>query len=68
MHELRKSLPESKMFSLYDYQAENLDNINTIKNNVLSLPIHPWLRDEEIDYITDKIKEFFFLTNNGIIF
>lgn len=53
-----KSLPENKLFLPYEYKAEQLNNIDLVKTKVLSLPIHPWLQDDEVDYIIDKVLAF----------
>ena len=53
-----KALHENKLFLPYEHRAEQLNNIDSVKTKVLSLPIHPWLHDDEIDYIIDKVLAF----------
>lgn len=53
-----KTLFEYSVFSSYDYKAENIIVANEQKKKVLSIPIYPELRNEEIDYICDCITEF----------
>jgi dTDP-4-amino-4,6-dideoxygalactose transaminase len=38
---------------------ERPEELYEIQNQILSLPIHPYLRKEEIDYVCRTIKEFF---------
>jgi dTDP-4-amino-4,6-dideoxygalactose transaminase len=54
-----KALHENLLFKDYYFRAENLNGVNTVKGKVLSLPINPWLTDEEVDYIVNKVKEFY---------
>lgn len=54
-----KSLPEHGLFKNYKHRAEGLDVIDKVKNKVLSLPIHPWLKNEEVNFVVEKIKEFY---------
>lgn len=51
------SIQKTKPFSYLDH----FDNKNTIQfaDQMLSLPIHPFITDEEIEYITLKINSFF---------
>ena len=53
-----KALSENKLFLPYKHRAEQLNNIDSVKTKVLSLPIHPWLNDDEVDYIIDKVLAF----------
>lgn len=54
-----KALHENKLFENYDFRAEGLNEVNKIKTQVLSLPIHPFLKDDEINFVIQKIKEFY---------
>ncbi|HLD11234.1 MAG TPA: DegT/DnrJ/EryC1/StrS family aminotransferase [Candidatus Nanoarchaeia archaeon] len=54
-----KALLENKLFENFIFRAEGLNVINKIKKEVISLPIHAWLTDEEVNYIIQKIKEFY---------
>ncbi len=54
-----EAIPNNKMFEALEHRAENLGNIYKVKSEVLSLPIHAWITDEEVSYIIKKIKEFY---------
>ncbi len=46
--------------SIYKYlDHEDLINTTNWCDNILSLPIHPFMNEDQIDFITDKIKEFY---------
>jgi dTDP-4-amino-4,6-dideoxygalactose transaminase len=51
------ALHEMKAFSKAKVNGE-LKNTEEATQSVLSLPIHPFLKDNEVDYITDTIKSF----------
>jgi dTDP-4-amino-4,6-dideoxygalactose transaminase len=36
-------------------------NAEKLCNMALSLPIYPYLKTDEVDFICDKIKEFFYV-------
>ena len=40
-------------------EGEDFENTNMLCDCVLSIPMHPYLKDEDIDFVADKIKEFF---------
>lgn len=44
---------------LYGYQRGSLPVAEEASDEVLSLPVHPKLSDEDLRYIVEKIKEFF---------
>lgn len=50
-------IPIERTLAFYD---ENLSNDNTLRfsNQLVSLPIHPFLTDDEINYICDTINNF----------
>lgn len=48
-----------KCFSFLGYKEGDLPNTEKASKEVLSLPIFPGLKDKEIEYVTQKIKEFF---------
>ena len=52
-------IQKTKIFEFLPYTDGS--NPNTIKyaDELVSLPIHPYLRREEIVHITDKIKQYF---------
>lgn len=41
------------------FKSLNIPNARSFADETLSLPIHPWLTDENIDYISEKITNFF---------
>ncbi len=42
-----------------DYSAGSFPNAERLATEVLSLPIHPFLQEEQLDYITTAIERFF---------
>jgi dTDP-4-amino-4,6-dideoxygalactose transaminase len=54
-----KALFEHSIFKNYSFKTAELINIHSIKNTVLSLPIYPELKEEEIRYICDTIKDYY---------
>lgn len=50
-----KTMSEQKAFKV---EAQHNDSYN-LKDIVLSLPMHPYLLEEDINYIIRKVKEFF---------
>ncbi|MFA6618540.1 MAG: DegT/DnrJ/EryC1/StrS family aminotransferase [Candidatus Neomarinimicrobiota bacterium] len=50
-------LPQQEAFA-YLKQGNNFPVSNRLSERVLSLPMHPFLTQEEITFVTDKIKEF----------
>jgi dTDP-4-amino-4,6-dideoxygalactose transaminase len=54
-----QSLHNLPAYKSLDYKPEDLPISNGFQNEVLSLPIHPELKSEEIDYVCTKIKEFY---------
>ena len=49
----------SKFYKKSGFSKKSLSNTEKISRTVLSLPIFPGLKSEEITYICDSIKEFF---------
>jgi dTDP-4-amino-4,6-dideoxygalactose transaminase len=47
------------MNPLYKQLDKKLDNTEILNETALSIPLHPRLTDEEVDYIIDEIKYFF---------
>jgi perosamine synthetase len=43
----------------FGYQAGVLPVTETVSNQILTLPIYPALSEEEIEYIADKVKDYF---------
>lgn len=54
-----KPMHEQKAFDYLDYKGEDFENTNMLCDCVLSIPMHPYLKDEDINFVADKIKEFF---------
>jgi dTDP-4-amino-4,6-dideoxygalactose transaminase len=54
----KKPLHKHKLFQLYNINDHNFPKTLAISRSVLSLPIHPFLRDYEVDYIVKKINNF----------
>ncbi|WP_290772819.1 DegT/DnrJ/EryC1/StrS aminotransferase family protein [Anaerofustis sp.] len=54
-----KPMHKQKAFDYVDYKGEDLENTIMLCDCVLSIPMHPYLKDEDIIIVTDKIKEFF---------
>jgi len=52
-------LDENLLFQKYEYQSKNLNEIEQIKTQILSLPIHPWLSNKEVNYVIEKIRAYF---------
>jgi dTDP-4-amino-4,6-dideoxygalactose transaminase len=54
-------LPLHKMPAYDNKQVKCIDNLEvteTLGNQLVSLPLYPQLKDEEIDYVCDKVKEY----------
>jgi dTDP-4-amino-4,6-dideoxygalactose transaminase len=54
-----QSLHNLPVYKRLGYNPEDFPISNKLQNEVLSLPIHPELKSEEIDYVCTKIKEFY---------
>ena len=54
-----KALFEYNLLKNYNFRAENIENVHTLKNKVLSLPIYPELNREETDYICKTLRKFY---------
>jgi len=52
-------LPIHKQKAYEEYNSLKLPNTERAANRVLSLPIHPYMEENEVRYVIDKIKEFF---------
>lgn len=53
-----KPMHEQKAFDYLDYKGEDFENTIMLCNCVLSIPMHPYLKDEDIKIVAGKIKEF----------
>ncbi len=69
-NELAKFLLDQKIYTtlryhplhlnnLYGSTKDNLENSIYLNSNALSLPIHPRLSDNDVDFIVDRIKMFY---------
>ncbi|MBS7007127.1 DegT/DnrJ/EryC1/StrS family aminotransferase [Anaerostipes sp.] len=54
----RKPMHRQKAFSKYHYQEEEFTVTNRLCDTVLSLPIHPYMKEDEIQSVADCIKGF----------
>lgn len=59
----RKGMHEQKAFENIDIVVENYENTNFLTRRVLSLPMHPYLQKEEVEFISHKIKA---VVENGV--
>ena len=51
-------LNEHKPYNKYPVSKSGLDVTYYLSKNVLSLPMHPYLKEDEITYISESIKNF----------
>jgi UDP-2-acetamido-2-deoxy-ribo-hexuluronate aminotransferase len=51
-----KPLHLQSAFSMLNYKRGDFPVAETISDTILSIPMHPYLSDEEIDYITETIQ------------
>ena len=54
----KKPLHKQNLFQSYSFDDNNYPKALAASKSVLSLPIHPFLRDNEVDYIVKKINNF----------
>ena len=54
-----KPVHRTVFFSKIGYGSLNLPNTEKISKQILSLPMFPTLRKDEINYMVDSIAEFF---------
>lgn len=52
-------LSENVMYQGINHRKDNCMNSRIAADTVLSLPIHAWLEDDEIDYIIDTVQSVF---------
>ncbi len=52
-------LPKQKAFNYLNTKDKDFNNAIYASQNILSLPINPYLNDKELDYITQSIGEFY---------
>ena len=53
------AIPNYKQEALKDFHQFNLAKTDQISDEVISLPMYPELTNDQIDYVTEKVKEFF---------
>ncbi len=51
-------IPIHKQKCFAEYNSLNLPVVEEKVNHILSLPIHPYLKDEEVDYVCEQISLF----------
>jgi UDP-2-acetamido-2-deoxy-ribo-hexuluronate aminotransferase len=52
-----KPLHLQKAFSMLEYKKGDLPIAESISDSILSIPMHPYLSDDHIEFITDAVKE-----------
>lgn len=52
------TIPDQPMFS-DEYKNINIPVARKVVNEILSLPCHPFMNEREVDYVSNKIKDFF---------
>ncbi|MDF2549495.1 MAG: wbpE [Chlamydiales bacterium] len=55
-----KSIHEQPAFSYLGYRDEDLPNAVRVSRQVISLPLHPFLREEEVQKVVDGAKQALF--------
>ena len=50
-----KPLSTNSMYNLINFKKDNCVNSQIVADTILSLPIHPWLTNEETDIIINKV-------------
>jgi dTDP-4-amino-4,6-dideoxygalactose transaminase len=54
-----KTMHQQKVYANHLYNLVPLNNSINLTKTVLSIPIHPYLTDTEVDYISNSIVDFF---------
>jgi UDP-2-acetamido-2-deoxy-ribo-hexuluronate aminotransferase len=54
-----KTMHQQQVYDSHDYNIVSLENSINLTQVALSLPIHPYLFEDEVAYICDNIKEYF---------
>jgi dTDP-4-amino-4,6-dideoxygalactose transaminase len=57
------AIPDQLMF-IEKYRNLHIPNARNFVEEVLSLPCHPFMKPEEVDYISSNIKKFFLIRNH----
>ena len=51
-------LNKNKLFDKRKYRRDSLTKCESLCSLVLSLPIHPWLTNDEISFVVDSVNDF----------
>ena len=54
-----KPLPTLEAYKKYNYNLDEFPVATRLSSNILSLPMYPELQKEQIEYISESIKEFY---------
>ena len=54
-----KSLSQQSGYKNFPSVSSGLKNSDSLPKKVLSLPMHPYLKDETVNYISEKVIDFF---------
>ena len=54
-----RPLSENSMYEHLKYRKDDCKNAKLVSDTIVSLPIHAWLKEEEINQIIDKVKSSF---------
>ena len=54
-----KSLSQQSGYKNFPSVSSGLNNSDSLPKKVLSLPMHPYLKDEKVNYISEKVTDFF---------
>lgn len=52
-----KPLSQNSMYNNLNYRSDNRTNSQIASNTVLSLPVHAWLKNDEVCFIVDTLQE-----------
>jgi len=47
-----------KQVAFKEYKSKNLNNASRASKEIISLPINPWLKDDEVEFIIKTINNF----------
>jgi dTDP-4-amino-4,6-dideoxygalactose transaminase len=51
-----KPLSENTMYSTYKHRKDNCVNSKLVSDTILSLPIHAWLKTDEVNIIIAAVR------------
>jgi len=53
-------LHKQKCYEGYDFGSKNIFGVTELlSKEILSLPMHPYLTQQEVEYVCEKIKQFY---------